>query len=927
MSRVRIASTPSQDREDSVFEGLSQDLLGLGLGDSQRHFGDMDMTQDTIRGLGNGQAVVEIADEETTAMDRELERRQQELYRLRSLAEVKRAKRLKLAELERQIEAARSDLESLDVDEPGRSDGESSHVPTMTAQRQFRNPFETPVAGSRLPPPDTRQFTRGSATTTNPFTLQHPASSGILVDKLEDVKREKLMRKLQLIREGVVPEIRFKGKVGETDRRALMDFEAEVRRAFEEQEVDLGDMDPRFQRLLLLLVRYFLHPDGKAYEMYQQRINSWKTYDDFLEELYLRFLRPNSDAAVIAEWEPSIQGSKSFLEWKAELDKLWETVGAHMDRHIYMTNKVGARLHRLTEVELVDEMGLEDQFRIAQRKEKGTRGAVSAPTTTENVHVPREQYNQMREKWRAEMKKEGKGSSESQKSLGSAGGSSSTSSSGQASSSVRSSRKVETPEEYAKRVAGLTCFKCNKKGHISTICPNGARMNATLVRRPEMEPSPDADGSAVGLQRSKVDGEGQPEGGPSPAARFVQGGRSYADVVTAWNDGRRRVKPEKTGLQEEGVKIGPPLPPPPSTGIPTSASVAIPKKSLKKAPQDRQPRAADKKGTSSKPSEWKGVVGNPNSIGNVYSIVAKVGGAEAVLLVDSGANVQMLDTRFVKLHRFSQTEHSQRRKIATGFKGSYGTSAAGTVQVVEVNDRSDRVYFEVGAIDGFDGILGTEWLEAVGAQQCWATDKLIVGGTITERAQKSKTIRAITATVATDENALSDPPVIDPTRTIGISESGPAMFPAWASALEELEKPGSALTVEQARGIVSRFGEEIGVIRPYKTLPPGLPPLRKGMNHTFVMKQDAPPLPKRAIRYPVKYEAQMREKEAKYVSDGRWYRSSDPEAVPTFVVPKGDISKARMVFDERARNQQKELVRYTLPHTDGSRFRQPIRSD
>ncbi|KAI9103378.1 hypothetical protein DFS34DRAFT_683362 [Phlyctochytrium arcticum] len=850
MSKVRIASTPSQDHEDLVFEVLSQDLLGFGFGDSQRHFGDMDMTQDTMKGLGNGQAAVKIAHKETTVMDRELEQQQQDLYRLCSLAEVKRAKHLKLAELERQIEAARSDLESLDVDKPGRSDGESSHVPTMSAQRQIRNPFETPVAGSRLPPPDTRQFTRGLATATNPFTLQHPASNGVLVDKLEDVKREKLMRKLQLIRKGVVLEIRFKGKVGETDRRPLMDFEAEVCRAFEEREVNLGDMDPRFQRLLLLLVKYFLHPDGKAYEMYQQRINRCKTYDDFLEELYLRFLRPNSNAAVIAEWEASVQGSKSFLEWKAELDKLWETVGAHMDPHINMTklkekahpdviSKVRARLHRLTEDELVDEMGLEEQFRIAQRKEKRTHGAVSAPTTTGNVHIPREQFNQMHEKWRAEMRKEGKG---------------------QASSSVRSSRKVETPEGYAKRVAGLTCFKCNKRD----ILQPTVRMKLGL----EMEPSPDPDGSAVGLQRLKIDGEGQPKGGPSPAARFVQGGRSSADVVTAWNDGRRQVKPEKTGLQEEGAKIGPTLPPTPT-------------------PQHRPPRAADKKGTSSNPSEWKGVVGNPNSIGNVYSIVARVGGAEAILLVDSGANVQMLDTRFEKLHRFSQTEYGQRQKIATGFKGSYGTSAAGTVQVVEVNGRSDRVYFEVGAIDGFDGILATEWLESVGAQHCWAMDKLIVGGVITggtevERTQKNKKIRPITATVAREKDASPNPRAINPTRTIVISELGPAMFPAWASALEELEKPGSALT---------------------------------GMNHTFVMKNDAPPLPERAIRYPVKYEAQMREKEAKYV----WDQLSDPEAVPTFVVPKSDIAKARMVFDERARNQQKELVRYTLPHTNGIR--------
>ncbi|KAI9093495.1 hypothetical protein DFS34DRAFT_594327 [Phlyctochytrium arcticum] len=196
-------------------------------------------------------------------------------------------------------------------------------------------------------------------------------------------------------------------------------------------------------------------------------------------------------------------------------------------------------------------------------------------------------------------------------------------------------------------------------------------------------------------------------------------------------------------------------------------------------------------------------------------------------------------------------------------------------------------------------------------------DKLVLGGAIVggkevPRAQKDQKVRAISATVAPEVRAAPKMQPIDPDRTIKISENGPDMFPAWASALAELKAPGADLTVEADGDIVRRFGEEIGVIRPDGTLPPGLSPLWVGMNHSFVMKRDAPPLPKRAIRYPVKYEQQMREKEAKYISDGPWYRSSDPEAVPTFVVPKRDIEKARMVFDKRARNQQKELMAFGM---------------
>ncbi|KAI9088008.1 hypothetical protein DFS34DRAFT_691424 [Phlyctochytrium arcticum] len=700
------------DLSQPAMDDFSHDLLGLGPGES---------------GFG---VIAEVKDEEILAMDLEAERMEQELARLNRLKEAKRAKRLRPAELQRKIDEARSELGSLDFEE---QEGEGSHVPVATAQRQIphdvRNPYQTPVAWD------------------SSFRSQHSPGYASVDDSLEEVRHKKVKTKLRMIREGIVRELRFKGNIGDTDKRTLLDFEAEIGRAFEEQELNLSDSDPCFQQLVLFVVQSFLHPDGKAYEMYKQCYKSWNTYDDFVKELYLRFLKPNSGATIIAEWEALAQGSKG-------------------------------------------------------------------------------------------------------------------------------------------------------------------------------NPTVDA---AVSPQRGNVD---------SPGPRFVQGGRTYADAVTAWQVGRRGVKQERacpSMIQEKESSKGPCLPPTPllagstqnsasSLMIPASASVAITKKKSKSTLRDRQPQVDDKKSKDSLPggsqqivADWKEVVGSPSSIGKVYSIVARVGGYDAVLLEDPGANVQMLDTRFVMLHRFCRIDHSQHWKIATGFKGSYGTSAAGTVQKVEVNARVDRVYIEVGAVDGFDGILGTEWLEAVGAQQCWTTDKLVLGGHIVGGeevpcAQKHTKVRVITATVAADSFATPETPSIDPERTITISENGPAMFPAWASALEELKAPGAALTMEEAGNVVQKFGEEIGVICPDGKLAPGLPPLRTGMNHTFVMKRDAPPLPKRAIRYPVKYEQQMREKEAKYISDGRWYRSSDPEDVPTFVVPKRDIAKARMVFDERAQNQQKELV-------------------
>ncbi|KAI9093494.1 hypothetical protein DFS34DRAFT_652505 [Phlyctochytrium arcticum] len=290
--------------------------------------------------------------------------------------------------------------------------------------------------------------------------------------------------------------------------------------------------------------------------------------------------------------------------------------------------------------------------------------------------MPREEYDKLRERCCAELKKEAK----SRKGLQAASGATKdVPASTTSNSSTGFVREVETPEEYAKRVAGVTCFQCNNKGHLAKDCPNRARVNATLA---EVMPT-----VALTVNADVIP---QKEDPPRLPSRFVQGGRSYADAVTAWQDGQRRVKQEKGStpmIQEKEKPKGPDKSPTPRWLIPPRIPSAV------QHPQvhDKEPQEAISRTPQQPVRDWKEIVGSPTSIGKVFTVLAKVGGADAVLLVDPGAKVQMLDTRFVKLHRFSREDHGQRRKIGTGFRGSYGTSAAGTVQAVDVLDRSDRV--------------------------------------------------------------------------------------------------------------------------------------------------------------------------------------------------------------------------------------------
>ncbi|KAI9093493.1 hypothetical protein DFS34DRAFT_660551 [Phlyctochytrium arcticum] len=362
-TRVSANNAHIEDNADSLIGDFSQDLLGLGLGESGFGFEEADITQTTIRGLGAEIVDAEIGNE---ALDLELEKMEQELERLEHLKEMKRVKLLRLAKLQRKVEKARLELGAGELG--NKQNSQNSHVPATTAHHQpfhdIRNPYQTPIAG-RMLAPDPRQTTRGSAMTatprTNPLASQHELGS-IQEDRKAELWYKEIKEQIRVIRDSIVPEICFKGKVGENDKRTLMDFETEIVRAFEEQELDVYDKNPRFQKLVLFALRSFLHPDAKAYEMYRQRFDTWRGFHDFLKDHYLRFLKPNSDAAVLAEWEASCQGSKTFLEWKSELDRLWETVGVHMNRHIYITklkekahpdviSKMGANLHRLSEAD------------------------------------------------------------------------------------------------------------------------------------------------------------------------------------------------------------------------------------------------------------------------------------------------------------------------------------------------------------------------------------------------------------------------------------------------------------------------------------------------------------------------------------------------------------------------------------------------
>ena len=78
-----------------------------------------------------------------------------------------------------------------------------------------------------------------------------------------------------------------------------------------------------------------------------------------------------------------------------------------------------------------------------------------------------------------------------------------------------------------------------------------------------------------------------------------------------------------------------------------------------------------------------------------------------------------MSDRYARLHKLVEVPREARMKIRTGFRRYYATSASSTVQSVGIPSvpglRND-VWFEVGSIDGFDGMLGSLWTTVLGIQ-------------------------------------------------------------------------------------------------------------------------------------------------------------------------------------------------------------------
>lgn len=376
-------------------------------------------------------------DEEVRALAEEMEKQIDELKAIDARAAARKKRRDKVEELVKMRDvmaqqlAAKRALEIKEEEEVA-SLAASLKTPFPTRTAAVRTPAAVSVLAARAQPahdprnPFPTPYGVCPPVTQTPAVHFAPVGTVLPATKLSAADLRTLRNDLALMQKLVLKGVGFKGKLSATPTRELLDLEARIAQHFCHYQVKLDDPDPGVHECILHALGAFIAESGPAREMYQDSLDTWDTYADFVADLYVRFQKTDAEREVGRMWNSSKQGERPFMEWKAELDRLWWDKAGMMavDRleylhklqdnaHPTLIDKYADQFASLNEAELIHRYGIADAHRVAKRSSPGRRtgesdwGVAELPLGDDGiVRLPRDQYQKLRTKLRAELQQQ-----------------------------------------------------------------------------------------------------------------------------------------------------------------------------------------------------------------------------------------------------------------------------------------------------------------------------------------------------------------------------------------------------------------------------------------------------------------------------------------------------------------------------------------
>ena len=323
-------------------------------------------------------------------------------------------------------------------------------------------------------------------------------------------------------------------------------------------------------------------------------------------------------------------------------------------------------------------------------------------------------------------------------------------------------------------------------------------------------------------------------------------------------------------------------------------------------------------------------------------------GHPAVFMLDSGANNDFVDVKFVEKHQLRLTASDRVVKLADGSSvPADGTIAASCVLPSQEGELEYSGCFSATKLSGYDVILGLPWLGMFNPAVDWKNRSLVVSTSSAGRRRRRKThsLRAMPAAEEACES-VSEPSLLSkPKQDVAqlsslqlcctedvaqIIDDEDDAGACWLHcSLEEVQgKPaecrlsaldsassssgsaaGSPLEqlCESAR---SRCVKEYNDVFP-EALPRGLPPSR-GVEHTIELVQGATPPSRPTYRMSARELEETKKQIDEMLAAGQIRPSQSPYGAPILFVKKKD-GTLRLCIDYRALNNVTIKNKYPLP--------------
>ena len=713
---------------------------------------------------------------------------------------------------------------------------------------------------------------------------------------------------------------------GDRDPIALERFLKTVEKAFRIQCIDLLSDDAALQERIVYHLAFFIKRNSDAwswYSMVQDQTTSWS---DFKEKLRSRFAAPDDRAILLNRWSSIHQGPRSYQEFASEVWTLLEAlqmagVPIH-DAQVRQKLEKGANddLRTSAGTRLFD---IDDPKTLAKTLEREERLLLS---------VKRDNSKQARPKsW--------------------------------AGKTAHNETKIDTFNRKKNPIAHDTsgkkpeCYVCKGK-HVVRDCKDPAAEGYRKALQ-------DAKSRKSAPRNSAIRTAGPPKAAVSCAiqsASRVTANKSFADAVKQKKDtpsSRKGSKPAastsvegRTELRTSPTRdvattnertptkrVVAPMNAlfPPTRGIEGHKADTLPAQGTSAASVTAEhTRRPGHNGRNPNGPKTRAIVTNDSDgrppVGPTLAINVEADGNVARALCDGGSNQAFVDERFVALHDVIWQQYAKRATTQLGFRGSKGVIKGKVELPISVGGwEAGTHWFEIGACNGFDMILGTPFLHRVNAKEDWENLTIsmrVDDVSITLNADRGNGRPLLASighcTLANEHDANATLQAVTPTevdRTLVIQRQ-PARTTRSRTLEAELRTACQRnASSEEIGTMLEQYGIAIGILRPDRRLPTGLPPHRvmdDGMPLDHIIRRIDPTksCTRRTARWPPKYATQFREKMAKYQAEGRWFPSANPDAIPTFGVPKKNPAEGRLVFDERERNANTVRDRQPLPHID-----------